>query len=300
MSPVYDVQPGDKLRGYVRLELNFIPKDTGNFSCSAPPAGSFVKTIYISEDLVGTGSIDGEDEVCAGTIPYSFKVIDLDGAVDYDRTLPSGATIVQDLGNMVILSFESFTEDQNANISVLASNECPGQQQLMTKSFTIKASPILNSDPLNDLDQSLCYMNPVRFTVSGGDFELPTVAWDVEPAWANVQISPTGVIEISGTPSEVLGSNTTYTYTVNVENSSETCDGNDTKTGQITIISTPTLTLTDATAEDQSLCEGDQLIDIIYNLGNGADDVVFNWTSVEPIGVSADFSNSGNSFEIKA
>ena len=78
-----------------------------------------------------------------------------------------------------------------------------------------------------------------------------------------------------------------------------TCGGNDTKTGQITIISTPTLTLTDATAEDQSLCEGDQLIDIIYNLGNGADDVVFNWTSVEPIGVSADFSISGNSFEIK-
>ena len=77
-----------------------------------------------------------------------------------------------------------------------------GQQQLMTKSFTIKASPILNSDPLNDLDQSLCYeqdMCPVRFTVSGGDFELPTVVWDVEPAWANVQISPTGVIEISGT-----------------------------------------------------------------------------------------------------
>ena len=229
-------------------------------------------------------------------------MIDLDGAVDYDWTLPSGATIVQDLGDMVILSFESFTEDQNVNISVLASNDCPGQQQLMTKSFTIKASPILNSDPLNDLDQSLCYeqdMSPVRFTVSGGDFELPTVAWDVEPDWANVQISPTGVIEISGTPSEVLGSNTTYTYTVNVENSSLTCGGNDTKTGQITIISTPTLTLTDATAEDQSLCEGDQLIDIIYNLGNGADDVVFNWTSVEPIGVSADFSNSGNSFEIK-
>ena len=142
-------------------------------------------------------------------------------------------------------------------------------------------------------------MTPVRFTVSGGDFELPSVVWDVQPAWANVQINPTGVIEISGTPSVVLGSNTTYTYTVNVQNSSVTCGGNDTKTGQITIISTPTLTLTDATAEDQSLCEGDQLIDIIYNLGNGADDVVFNWTSVEPIGVSADFSISGNSFEIK-
>ena len=59
--------------------------------------------------------------VHAGTIPYSFEVINLDGAVNYDWTLPSGATIVQDLGNMVILSFESFTEDQNANISVLAS-----------------------------------------------------------------------------------------------------------------------------------------------------------------------------------
>ena len=302
LSPVYNVSPLDNNNGVVRLELKFVPKDTGNFTCSAPPDGSYVKTIYISEDLVGTGSIQGLDEVCAGTIPYSFEVINLDGAVDYDWTLPSGATIVQDLGNMVILTFESFTEDQNANISVLASNDCPGQQKLMTKSFTIKASPILNPDPLNDLDQSLCYeqdMNPVRFTVSGGDFELPTVVWDVEPAWANVQISPTGVIEISGTPSEVLGSNTTYTYTVNVENSSVTCGGNDTKTGQITIISTPTLTLTDATAEDQSLCEGDQLIDIIYNLGNGADDVVFNWTSVEPIGVSADFSISGNSFEIK-
>ena len=303
LFPVYNLGPLDQNNGVVRLELEVIPKTSpGNFSCAVPPAGSFVKTIYISEDLVGTGSIDGPDEVCAGTLPYSFEVTDLEGAVDYDWTLPSGATIVDDLGDMVILSFESFTEDQNVNISVLASNDCPGQQQLMTKSFTIKASPILNSDPLNDLDQSLCYeqdMNPVRFTVSGGDFELPTVAWDVEPAWANVQISPTGVIEISGTPSEVLGSNTTYTYTVNVENSSVTCGGNDTKTGQITIISTPTLTLTDATAEDQSLCEGDQLIDIIYNLGNGADDVVFNWTSVEPIGVSADFSISGNSFEIK-
>ena len=52
-----------------------------------------------------------------------FFAINLDGAVNYDWTLPSGATIVDDLGDMVILSFESFTEDQNVNISVLASND---------------------------------------------------------------------------------------------------------------------------------------------------------------------------------
>ena len=41
----------------VRLGLNIIPANTGNFSCTPPPP--FVKVIYISEDLQGTGAITG-------------------------------------------------------------------------------------------------------------------------------------------------------------------------------------------------------------------------------------------------
>ena len=76
----------------------------------------------------------------------------------------------------------------------------------------------------------------------------------------------------------------------------------DTETGSIRVIATPSLGIADPAVENQTLCEGQSLADvlgnIIYNLENGADDVIFNWTSIEPIGLDYELSSSGNSYEI--
>ena len=114
----------------VRLGLNIIPSNTGNFSCTPPPP--FIKVIYISEDLVGTGSISGNTIACEGT-SSTYSVTGLTGAVDYQWNIPTGATIVSGDGTSTILvSFDEFSQDENSEITLLASNNCPWQIQFMT------------------------------------------------------------------------------------------------------------------------------------------------------------------------
>ena len=117
--------------------------DIENFSCP-PPLAPYIKSIIISEDLSGTGSIIADSVVGAGLTQHSFEVdtsaTGLVGAVDFDWNYPPDATLVSDFGNMVILTFEKYVEDQFASISVVASNDCPGQQQFMSFDFEIKAA----------------------------------------------------------------------------------------------------------------------------------------------------------------
>ena len=84
--------------------------DIENFSCPPPPA-PYIKSIIISEDLSGTGSIIADSVVCAGLTQHSFEVdtsaTGLVGAVDFDWNYPPDATLVSDFGNMVILTLKN-------------------------------------------------------------------------------------------------------------------------------------------------------------------------------------------------
>ena len=269
----------------VRLGLNIIPSDTGNFSCIPPPP--FIKVIYISEDLVGTGSISGNTIACEGT-SSTYSVTGLTGAVDYQWNLPTGATIVSGDGTSTILvSFDEFSQDENSEITVLASNNCPGQIQFMTLPIEIQAEPELILTTDNESNQVLCYndiLDPIQYVFAGGtDDSQTSIAWSV----GGVNVSaPQGItttvtansFTISGVANENLTSDTVYSYELTASVSGCTTLAV-VESGSITLSASPSLILQDPATNDQTFCEGIPITDIEYVLENGADNVQFQWTS---------------------
>ena len=269
----------------VRLGLNIIPSDTGNFSCIPPPP--FIKVIYISEDLVGTGSISGNTIACEGT-SSTYSVTGLTGAVDYQWNLPTGATIVSGDGTSTILvSFDEFSQDENSEITVLASNNCPGQIQFMTLPIEIQAEPELILTSANESNQVLCYndiLDPIQYVFAGGtDDSQTSIAWSV----GGVNVSaPQGItttvtansFTISGVANENLTSDTVYSYELTASVSGCTTLAV-VESGSITLSASPSLILQDPATNDQTFCEGIPITDIEYALENGADNVQFQWTS---------------------
>ena len=82
---------------------------------------------------------------------------------------------------------------------------------------------------------------------------------------------------------------TDYEYTIVATNDTVTCPSHtDTETGSIRVIATPSLGIADPAVENQTLCEGQSLADvlgnIIYNLENGADDVILTGQALNPLG----------------
>ena len=269
----------------VRLGLNIIPSNTGNFSCTPPPP--FIKVIYISEDLVGTGSISGNTIACEGT-SSTYSVTGLTGAVDYQWNIPTGATIVSGDGTSTILvSFDEFSQDENSEITVLASNNCPGQIQFMTLPIEIQADPELILTSANESNQVLCFndnLNPIEYIFAGGtDDSQISIAWSV----GGVNVSaPQGItttvtansFTISGVANENLTSDTVYSYELTASVSGCTTL-TVVESGSITLSASPSLVIQDPATNNQTFCEGIPIADIEYTLENGADNVQFQWTS---------------------
>ena len=269
----------------VRLGLNIIPSNTGNFSCTPPQP--FIKVIYISEDLVGTGSISGNTIACEGT-SSTYSVTGLTGAVDYQWNLPTGATIVSGDGTSTILvSFDEFSQDENSEITVLASNNCSGQIQFMTLPIEIQAEPELILTTANESNQVLCFnesLIPIEYAFAGGtDDSQISIAWSV----GGVNVSaPQGItttvtansFTIGGVANENLTSDTVYSYELTASISGCTTLAV-VESGSITLSASPSLVLQGPATNDQTFCEGIPIADIEYTLENGADNVQFQWTS---------------------
>ena len=284
----------------VRLGLNIIPANTGNFSCTPPPP--FVKVIYISEDLQGTGAITGNTTACEGT-SATYSVSGLTGAVNYEWTVPAGVSIVSGDGTSTILvSFDDFSQDETAQISVLASNNCPGQIQFMTLPIEIQAEPELIVTSSNQTGQVLCYndtIDPIIYAFAGGtEVSNISIEWSVQGS--NVA-APQGIITtitadsftISGNANETLTADTVYSYKITADVSG--CPTlSAVETGSITLSASPSLTLQNPGSNIQTFCEGNSITPIEYQLENGADNVQFQWTSPSiPNGLTTNLSNSG-------
>ena len=283
----------------VRLGLNIVPSNTGSFSCTPPPP--FVKVIYISEDLQGTGTITGNAVVCENT-SGSYSVTGLTGAVNYEWTVPDGVSIVSGDGtSSILVSFDSFSQDETAEISVLASNNCPGQIQFMTLPIDIQAEPELILTSSNNSDQVLCFndpLDPIEYAFAGGtdDSEI-SIQWSV--GGSNVA-APQGIttsitvdsFTIAGVANETLTSDTVYSYELTASVSGCTTL-TVVETGSITLSASPSLTLQATGSDSQTFCEGNSIAPIEYQLENGADNVQFQWTSLTiPNGLTQSLSGS--------
>ncbi|MGB1941221.1 MAG: hypothetical protein ACPHOD_01045, partial [Flavobacteriaceae bacterium] len=283
----------------VRLGLNIIPTNTGSYSCTPPPP--FVKVIYISEDLQGTGTITGNTVVCENT-SGSYSVTGLTGAVNYEWTVPDGVSIVSGDGtSSILVSFDSFSQDETAEISVLASNNCPGQIQFMTLPIDIQAEPELILTSSNNSDQVLCFndpLDPIEYAFAGGtdDSEI-SIQWSV--GGSNVA-APQGIttsitvdsFTIAGVANETLTSDTVYSYELTASVSGCTTL-TVVETGSITLSASPSLTLQATGSNSQTFCEGNSIAPIEYQLENGADNVQFQWTSLTiPNGLTQSLSGS--------
>jgi hypothetical protein len=269
----------------VRLALNIVPASTGSFTCT-PPA-PFVKVIYISEDLQGTGSITGDSTACEGT-SKSYVVANLTGAVNYQWSIPTGASIISGDGtSSIVVSFDDFTQNENAEITVLASNNCPGQIQFMTLPIEIQAEPELILTTSNETDQVLCYndnIDPISYSFAGGtDQSQVSIEWSVG---GSVVAAPQGItttitinsLTINGIANESLAVDTIYSYEVKAEVAG--CSTLDiVETGSITLSASPSLLIQNPVTDDQTFCEENSLTTIEYQLDNGADNVQFQWTS---------------------
>jgi hypothetical protein len=287
----------------VRLGLNIVPTNTGSFGCIPPPP--FVKVIYISEDLQGTGTITGNSVVCENT-SGSYSVTGLTGAVNYEWTVPDGVSIASGDGtSSILVSFDSFSQDETAEISVLASNNCPGQIQFMTLPIEIQAEPELILTSSNNSDQVLCFndpLEPIEYAFAGGtdDSEI-SIQWSV--GGSNVA-SPQGIttsitvdsFTIAGVANETLTSDTIYSYELTASVSG-CATLTVVETGSITLSASPSLTLQAPGSDSQTFCEDNSIAPIEYQLENGADNVQFQWTSLTiPNGLTQ--SLSGNVYRI--
>jgi len=286
----------------VRLGLYIVPESTGSFACTFSTTSTpFVKVIYFTEDLQGTGTISGNTTACEGS-STTYSVDGLTGAVEYQWTVPDGAQIVSgDNTSTIFVSFDDFSQDETAEITVLAKNNCPGQIQFMTLPIEIQAEPELILTSANESNQVLCFnesLIPIEYAFAGGtDDSQISIVWSeggVEGVPAPQGITTTVTANsytIAGVANETLTSDTVYSYELTA--SVIGCVTLDVvKTGSITLSASPSLTLQASGSDLQTFCEGNSIVPIEYQLENGADNVQFQWTSQNvPGGLSKNLSS---------
>ena len=298
INPEYRSVNGDQ--STVTLKMTVTSKQDG---CSAEQF-EFRKVLKITGNITGTGSIQANPtEACEGSrVLYSVAGLN-DQAVDYDWTIPNGASIVSGEGTENIeVSFDSYDQPTNAEISVRVSNNCPGQVRLLSLPIQIKSNPELILTTNNNTGQELCYgdaIQEIEYTFSGGvEPSQISIDW-FENGVPLIGFEPPGFLtSISSNSLTITGNNnvsqyTEYSYKITAEVPG--CPSlEDVKEGSITVLLSPSLELQNPgnATDQQTLCEDNQLQNIEYELKNGADRVQFQWTSSNiPDGITTSLSS---------
>ena len=282
LNPEYRSVAGDDPT--VTLTMTVTSKQEG---CLAEEF-TYNKILTVTGNLVGTGQIvPSTTDFCEGS-QVSFGVENLIGAVDYEWNIPNGSSIVSGDGTQnIIVSFDSYSQNENVEITVRASNSCPGQSQFISLPFEVKAKPELLLTTGNNDNQVLCYneqIAPISYSFAGGvDSSLVSIEWfesgSPVPSPQGISFSVTSnSFTIEGTNQQVLTNDTVYSYNLKSE-----VDGCSTltviETGSIKLSASPSLSLQNPGTNIQNFCEGSSLNTIQYTLENGADNVQFLWTS---------------------
>ena len=316
LKPTYQPHPLDATlpNRQVRIGLFITPKQFDpvdqdglilDYSCSDP--SPFIKSIFISSAITGTGSIVGDSVVCADNniIAYSIGG-NLDGVDQYQWSVPEGATYengTNENSAIINLLFNSFTENSTKTISVIASNGC-GESRNLSKSINIKAQTQLTLDSGQDSDeQELCFgdsLEPIIYQIEGGAKNLGEALEIVWYTGAN-EITDSSLISllpnlnqspdkltITGQFSDASIAGI-YNYKIQyVDDEGDDCFVNDSlKTGTLTLRDVPTVNH-DETKGDliQEVCEGTDIDNIEFIFDTTiTEELNISWAGGAPVGI---------------
>ncbi len=169
-----------------------------------------------------------------------------------------------------------------------STNACP---DTISGSITVNPDPEIILISTSNSDVDVCEgqpMDEIKYQLTGG--ALGAVVSGL-PSGVQYTIDPgTKIVTISGTPSQDVSSEETYYYSITTIGS--LCPpeflyvgrqdnlGNDVS-GKITIKPDGEITLTSAN-KDQTICEGDDISDITFNIAGGATGAYINWLGQDP------------------
>ena len=297
LTPEYIPSPGDlaSANKQVTLTMTVTPKSV----CGANPIQDTI-TVTIDEAISGTATIQGNTTICEGDI-ITYTLTGLTGASTYNWTIPTGASVVSGDGtNQIILLFNTFNQNTNATLAVVAANDCPNTSTTATLDLQISADPELQLLSGNS-QAKICtdeIMTPIVYELKGGANDV-SIQWFESGSAVSI---PSGLVltnngaqvEISGTPDSVLNE-TVYTYKLTAATLG--CSATAVETGEITLLATPKASLVLGSNNMQILCEGDALLPIEYSFTN-TNNYSLNWTTAPPSGFNVVFDNSTNSLVI--
>lgn len=297
LTPEYIPSAGDlaSANKQVTLTMTVTPKSV----CGANPIQDTI-TVTIDEAISGTATIQGNTTICEGDI-ITYTLTGLTGASTYNWTIPTGASVVSGDGtNQIILLFNTFNQNTNATLAVVAANDCPNTSTTATLDLQISADPELQLLSGNS-QAKICtdeIMTPIVYELKGGANDV-SIQWFESGSAVSI---PSGLVltnngaqvEISGTPDSVLNE-TVYTYKLTAATLG--CSATAVETGEITLLATPKASLVLGSNNMQILCEGDALLPIEYSFTN-TNNYSLNWTTAPPSGFNVVFDNSTNSLVI--
>ena len=164
---------------------------------------------------------------------------------------------------------------------------------------------------VNNLPSPTFAFDPIEYQLSGGATTISSITYRQDggavqgglPPGFGFSINASNTLIISGVAAaaaaNTLASTTIYEYII--ETGPGAC-GTDTISGTIEVRTAPELTLSSsATTDSQVVCDAIQAIDtIVYELGPGADNVMFTWTSgaSNVLGLTATLNPARTEFSI--
>jgi len=296
LNPQYTPSVGDLNLGQVTLTMTVTPKS----ECGANPV-SDVMLLTIDESVTGTGVINGTQSVCEGETQV-YTLTGLSGETNYNWVVPTGVTIVSGQGtDQIVASFNNFNQNTDLQLSVVASNDCLNSNKTSLLDVTVYADAELGLVSGSNL-VSLCYneeLTPIMYETKGGTNDT-SIQWFVSgsavAAPAGIQfIENASTVEISGTLSASVSTDTTYTYEISA--TTLECSNTVTETGTLTLLTTPIVALETGSDDNQTLCEGSPIADIKYTFSN-ADDYTFRWVGTQPTGINANYNSATTTLTI--
>ena len=269
----------DPVTGAIDLTIFGSPTELGVFDYLIETSGllcesEFSGTLEILEnsDLVQTSDAGTEfQNLCEGEaiepIIYEFS-----GAADTVNVvnLPTGVDFIV-VGNQITISgtpTDDITTTQIYNYTVSAlGGDCPNPS--LSGTITVNPQGILELISASGTEnQVICESTPIVDI----EYELQSGATGVNisglPSGLNTNLNPaTGILVIFGTPDVNIFTQTIYPFIISTTGSLCNTD----VLGSITIDPNSDLIQTsDPGTESQVLCEGDPLVDIIYEFSAGA------------------------------
>ena len=272
----------------VTLNTANVP-DINGVRASCTYAESNIVTITTSQSppAFPSGSISGTAAQCSSLAGQVYFVAAAPNALNYTWTVPVGWTITSGQGTTSI-TVTTGSAAQNGNISVTATNGCPGGSS-KTLAVTTVASPTISSHPAATA-QTVCSgssVTPLSVTASGGGATISSYNW-----YSNTINSNTGgtLIPLATTSSyspSTAAAGALYYYVV-ITNSNN-CKITSNVSGLITVNPVHTIT----SGSSQNVCQNNSITPVNMVLGGGATGVTVTGL---PSGVN--YSVSGNTLTI--